>query len=43
MTNKLYALAGQINIIIHDHFIIGGVNEVTFKNLVLLEAPIPNF
>ena len=43
MTNKLYGLAGQINIVIHDHLIIGGVNEVTFKNLVLLEAPPTNF
>ena len=35
MTSKLYTLAGQFNIVIHDHLIIGGVNEVTFKNLVL--------
>ena len=43
MTNKLYALAGQFNIVIHDHLIIGRVNEVSFKNLGLLEAPAPNF
>jgi DNA repair protein RadC len=43
MTNKLYALAGQSNIVIHDHLIIGRVNEVSFKNLGLLEAPAPNF
>ena len=42
MTNKLYALAGQFNIVIHDHIIIGRVNEVSFKNLGLLEAPAPN-
>lgn len=43
MTNKLYGLAGQFNIVIHDHLIIGRVNEVSFKNLGLLEAPAPNF
>ena len=43
MTNKLYALAGQINIVIHDHLIFGGVNEATLKNLVHLEAPTTNF
>ena len=43
MTNKLYGLAGQFNIVIHDHFIIGRVNEVSFENLGLLEAPAPNF
>ena len=43
MTNKLYTLAGQLNTVIHDHLIIGRVSEVSFKNLVLLEAPIPNF
>ena len=37
MTNKLCTLAGQFNIIIHDHLIIGSVNEVVFKNLVLLK------
>ena len=43
MTNKLYTLADQFNIVIHDHLIIGRVNEVSFKNLGLLEAPAPNF
>ena len=43
MTNKLYALAGQFNIVIHDHLIIGRVSEVSFKNLGLLEATAPNF
>lgn len=43
MTNKLYALAGQFNIVVHDHLIIGRVDEVSFKNLGLLEPPAPNF
>ncbi len=43
MTNKLYTLADQFNIVIHDHLIIGRVNEVSFKNLGLLESPAPNF
>ncbi|MGB1117652.1 MAG: RadC family protein [Parvibaculales bacterium] len=43
MTNKLYALAGQFNIGVHDHLIIGRVDEVSFKNLGLLEPPAPNF
>ena len=30
MTDKLYTLAGQFNIVIHDYLIIGGVNKVTF-------------
>ena len=43
MTNKLCALAGQFNIVIHDHLIIGRLNEVSSKNLGLLEATAPNF
>ena len=43
MTNKLYALASQYNIVVHDHLIIGRVDEVSFKNLGLLEPPAPNF
>ena len=43
MTNKLYALAGQFNIVVHDHLIIGRVDEVSFKNLGLLEPQAPNF
>ena len=43
MTNKLYALASQFNIVVHDHLIIGRVDEVSFKNLGLLEPQAPNF
>ena len=43
MTNKLYALASQFNIVVHDHLIIGRVDEVSFKNLDLLEPQAPNF
>ena len=43
MTNKLYALANQFNIVIHDHLIIERLNQVSFKNLGLLGAPAPNF
>ena len=43
MTNKLYALASQFNIVVHDHLIIGRVDEVSFKNLGLLEPPASNF
>ena len=43
MTNKLYTLASQFNIVVHDHLIIGRVSEVSFKNLGLLEAPAPDF
>ena len=43
MTNKLYALASQFNIVVYDHLIIGRVNEVGFKNLGLLEPPASNF
>lgn len=43
MTNKLYALASQYNIVVHDHLIIGRVDEVSFKNLGLLEPQAPNF
>ena len=43
MTNKLYALASQFNIVVYDHLIIGRVNEVGFKNLCLLEPPASNF
>ena len=43
MTNKLYALASQFNIEVHDHLIIGRVDEVSFKNLGLLEPQAPNF
>ena len=43
MTNKLYALAGQFNIVVHDHLIIGRVDEVSSKNLGLLEPPARNF
>ena len=43
MTNKLYALASQYNIVVHDHLIIGRVDEVSFKNLGLLESQAPNF
>jgi DNA repair protein RadC len=31
MTNKLYALASQFNIVVHDHLIIGRVDEVSLK------------
>ena len=43
MTNKLYALASQFNIVVHDHLIIGRVDEVSFKNLGPLEPQAPNF
>ena len=43
MTNKLYALASQFNIVVHDHLIIGRVDELSFKNLGLLEPQAPNF
>ena len=43
MTNKLYALASQFNIVVHDHLIVGRVDEVSFKNLGLLEPPASNF
>jgi len=43
MTSKLYALAGQFNIVVHDHLIIGRVDEVSFKNLGLLEPQARNF
>ena len=43
MTNKLYALASQFNIVVHDHLIIGRVDEVSFKNLGRLEPPASNF
>ena len=43
MTSKLYALAGQFNIVVHDHLIIGRVDEVNFKNLGLLEPQARNF
>ena len=43
MTSKLYALASQFNIVVHDHLIIGRVDEVSFKNLVLLELQAANF
>ena len=43
MTNKLYALASQFNIVVHDHLIFGRVDEVSFKNLGLLEPQAPNF
>ena len=43
MTNKLYALASQFNIVVHDHLIIERVDEVSFKNLGLLEPQAPNF
>ena len=43
MTSKLYALASQFNIVMHDHFSIGRVDEVSFKNLNLLEPQAPNF
>ena len=43
MTNKLYALASQFSIVVHDHLIIGRVDEVSFKNLGLLEPQAPNF
>ena len=43
MTNKLYALASQFNIVVHDHLIIGRVDEVSFKNLGLLEPQASNF
>ncbi len=43
MTNKLYTLASQFNIVVHDHLIIGHVDEVSFKNLGLLEPQAPNF
>ena len=43
MTNKLYALANQFNIVVHEHLIIGRVDEVSLKNLGLLEPQTPNF
>ena len=43
ITNKLYALASQFNIVVHDHLIVGRVDEVSFKNLGLLEPPASNF
>ena len=43
MNNKLYALASQFNIVVHDHLIIGRVDEVSFRNLGLLEPQAPNF
>ena len=43
MPNKLCALASQFNIVVHDHLIIGRVDEVSFKNLGLLEPQAPNF
>ena len=43
MTKKLYALANQFNIVVHDHLIIGRVDEVSFKILDLLEPKAPNF
>ena len=43
MTSKLYALASQFNIVVHDPPIIGRVDEVSFKNLDLLKPQAPNF
>ena len=43
MTSKLYALASQLNIVVHDHLIIGRVDEMSCKNLDLLEPQAPNF
>jgi len=43
MTNMLYALANQFNIVVHEHLIIGRVDEVSLKNLSLLEPQAPNF
>ena len=43
MTTKLYELASQFNIVVHDHLIIGRASEVSFKNLGLLEPRAPDF
>ena len=43
MTNKLYAFAGQWDIVVLDHLIIGRVDEMSFKNLGILETRAPNF
>ena len=43
MTNTLYVLAVQVNICVNDCLIIGRMDEVSFKNLVLIEPPAPNF